>query len=313
MKLTVMDTLSPAGKDPRRWVTPEALNVAPQLAGQPLATPLRRALAIGVDLALIALLSDVGGFWLVAGLALVALLLRGPFAGKRKRVVVGWIFAGVLGLLALQEAWDDWGPNREAHRKEQAAEAAAERQADLADAAAEAAAGAAETSASAPGLSDAQRIERLQAEIAELRKPHPFKWREQLNRLIDSVGVSFGWGVVYFSLLPAWWNGQTLGKKLFHLRIVELTGKPLTVMRCLRRYGGYAAGMATGGLGFLQALRDVNRQGIQDRVAHTVVLDLRAAPREVPQAQGAVAAAEPPDTAETAEASTRAEPPDQAL
>ena len=48
-------------------------------------------------------------------------------------------------------------------------------------------------------------------------------------------------------------------------------------MRSLRRYGGYAAGMATGGLGFLQALWDLNRQGIQDRVAHTVVIDLRRA------------------------------------
>jgi hypothetical protein len=50
------------------------------------------------------------------------------------------------------------------------------------------------------------------------------------------------------------------------------------VMRCLKRYGGYAAGMATGGLGFTQMLWDPNRQGIQDKAAHTVVLDLRAAP-----------------------------------
>jgi uncharacterized RDD family membrane protein YckC len=85
-----------------------------------------------------------------------------------------------------------------------------------------------------------------------------------------------GWGIVYFSLLPAWWNGQTLGKKLLRLRVIELTGKPLTVMRSLRRYGGYAAGMATGGIGFAQALWDVNRQAIQDRVAHTVVVDLRS-------------------------------------
>ena len=126
-------------------------------------------------------------------------------------------------------------------------------------------------------MSDAQRIEMLQDQIAELRKPRPLKWRQQFDHVIDAVGVSFGWGIVYFSLLPAWWNGQTLGKKLFRLRTIELTGRPLTVMRCLRRYGGYAAGMATGGLGFMQALWDVNRQGIQDRVAHTVVIDLRRA------------------------------------
>jgi uncharacterized RDD family membrane protein YckC len=92
------------------------------------------------------------------------------------------------------------------------------------------------------------------------------------------LGASFGWGIVYFSLLPAFWNGQTLGKRLLRLQVVELTGQPMTVMRCLRRYGGYAAGMATGGLGFAQALWDVNLQGIQDRTAHTVVIDLR--PRE---------------------------------
>lgn len=251
-----------------RWVNAEPLNVAPQLVGLALASPQRRALAMGVDLALIALLSDVGGFWLVCGLALVMLLLRGRGVTARKRVVAGWIFAAVLGLLALQEAWDNLGPNRAVHRAEALAEAQAEATA--------AAAAAAALAASAPGLSDAQRIEKLEAQIAELKKPRPFQWREQLDRLIESVGISFGWGIVYFSLLPVWWGGQTLGKKLLKLRIVELTGRPLNVMRCLRRYGGYAAGMATGGLGFLQLLWDPNRQGIQDRVAHTVVVDLRA-------------------------------------
>jgi hypothetical protein len=46
-------------------------------------------------------------------------------------------------------------------------------------------------------------------------------------------------------------------------------------MRSLKRYGGYAAGLATGGLGLLQVLWDPNRQGLQDKAAHTVVLDLR--------------------------------------
>jgi uncharacterized RDD family membrane protein YckC len=270
-------------QDQRRWLTPEPLNVAPQLVGLPLATPVRRALAMGLDLAFIALLSGVGGFWLVCGLVLVALLLRGRRSITRKRVAAGWVFAGVLALLAAQEAWDDWGPDRAVNQ----AKAAAERAADAADedaddAKIEAAANGASAAASAPQLSDALRIAQLQAQIAELRKPRPFKWREQLERVTASVGVSFGWGIVYFSLLPAWWSGQTLGKKLFHLRIVELTGRPLSVMRCLRRYGGYAAGMATGGLGFLQALWDPNRQGIQDRVAHTVVVDLRGAPRAAP-------------------------------
>ena len=66
------------------------------------------------------------------------------------------------------------------------------------------------------------------------------------------------------------WDAEVL-----RLRVVELTGAPMTVMRCLRRYGGYAAGMATGGVGFAQMLWDPNRQAVQDRTAHTAVIDLR--------------------------------------
>ena len=83
------------------------------------------------------------------------------------------------------------------------------------------------------------------------------------------------WG--YMVLLESLWSGQTVGKRLFGLRVVELTGKPLTLMTSFGRYGGYAAGMATGGLGFAQVLWDANRQAVQDKLAHTVVVDLRRA------------------------------------
>ena len=72
-----------------------------------------------------------------------------------------------------------------------------------------------------------------------------------------------------------------MGKKIVRIQVLELTGKPMTVMRCLKRYGGYAAGMATGGLGFAQMLWDPNRQTLQDKAAHTAVVDLRA-PRLLP-------------------------------
>jgi hypothetical protein len=70
---------------------------------------------------------------------------------------------------------------------------------------------------------------------------------------------------------------------------VELTGRPLGLMTCFGRYGGYAAGLATGGMGLLQVLWDPNRQAVQDKLAHTVVIDLRAprapagAPEESPR------------------------------
>ena len=262
--------------DPRRWITPEPLNVAPQLIGLPLATPQRRAMAMAVDLIVVALLSGVSGFWLVGGLLLVVLQLNSQRGGRtRWRMVAGWTFAALLALLAFQEARDQW--QHRGGRTPAPAVAAwdADDDSDIADAADMPASSA--SAAARP--SDAQRIARLEAALAEARRP--LSTREQLDRWLDSVGASFGWGFVYFSLLPAWWGGQTLGKKLFGLQIVELTGQPMTVMRCLKRYGGYAAGMATGGLGFLQLIWDPNRQGIQDRTAHTVVVDRRAASRPV--------------------------------
>ena len=42
--------------DKLRWITPEPLNMPPELVGLPLAHPGRRALAMGLDLILLALL-----------------------------------------------------------------------------------------------------------------------------------------------------------------------------------------------------------------------------------------------------------------
>lgn len=251
--LTPLQTRRP---DKPRWIMPEPLNVAPALVGLPLAHPGRRALAMGLDLILLALLSGVSGFWLLGGLVLVVVQLRSQRGSTtKKRRVVGWLGAGVLALLAFQEARTDWTDRDD----EPVAQVAA--------------ASVAAPSAPAPAASADARIQQLEAELAEARKPVPL--RRQVNQWLESVGATFGWGIVYFSLLPAWWGGQTVGKKIARIQVLELTGKPMTVMRCLKRYGGYAAGMATGGLGFAQMLWDPNRQALQDKAAHTAVVDLR--------------------------------------
>ena len=101
-------------------------------------------------------------------------------------------------------------------------------------------------------------------------------WLGEPPHWTENLGLSVGWAMVYFTLVPYWLHGQTLGKKLFGLQVVELTGRPLTLLLCFSRYGGYAAGLATGTFGFFQILWDPNRQAIQDKIAHTVVLDCRA-------------------------------------
>jgi uncharacterized RDD family membrane protein YckC len=254
------------GRDARR-IAPEHLNVAPTLVGLPLARPRARALAMGVDLIVVALLAGVSGLWLLAGLLLVVLQL-GSVRSAASRPHLGWLGAGLIALLVLHQAWTDW------HRPPEP-QAPPARMAAPPDPSREAPA-----PAPTPGAAE-RRIRALEAELEALR--HPPGWRQQLDHLIDAAGLSFGWGIVYFSLLPAWWSGQTVGKKLLRLRVVELTGQPMTVMRCLKRYGGYAASMATGGLGFAQMLWDVNGQALQDKAAHTAVIDLRADAASAPK------------------------------
>ncbi len=203
----------------------------------------------------------------------MALQLRSEGAnGSRLRRGAGWALVALFALLAAREVWLGWR-DRQAE-KPPAAVAAVKDAEDEKDAAAQ-------LHEIGKGLPDAERIRLLEAAVVSLaknQKPKAGSFGDELERLVDAVGASFGWGVVYFSLLPAFWPGQTIGKKLFKLQVVELTGKPMNVMRSLKRYGGYAAGMATGGLGFTQLLWDPNRQAIQDRAAHTVVIDLRAPP-----------------------------------
>ena len=69
----------------------------------------------------------------------------------------------------------------------------------------------------------------------------------------------------------SWWKGQTIGKRLLRVRVLRLDGGPITWWVAFERAGGYAAGLATGFLGFLQVFWDANRQMIHDRIVGTVV------------------------------------------
>ena len=268
------------------WVRPEALNVTPDLLGAPLAPHGRRVLAMGVDVAVVGLLSTTGMFWIVAGIgALLVQLRRPPPNRPRSRAVLMWVALAVLVAMAVSH-----GENWYEHRNDPPRAESAKDDGDDDDAVVATGSAASAASANATEVAlhaaqkaqerDAARIRDLEAQLAEARKPRPIQWRDDAMRQLHKLGLRFGWATAYFSLLPFWWKGQTVGKRLFGLRVVELTGKPLGLMTCFGRYGGYAAGLATGGMGFLQVLWDANRQAVEDKLAHTVVVDLRG-PRAV--------------------------------
>ena len=292
---------APKKFDPRAWVTPDDLNVAPSLLGLPLATPRQRLLAMAVDLGLLALANQMGNFWLLlaAGLALWLWLRqhrpevfgRSRWLSARKAATGprpwGWLWVAVFATSGLVQAWHDAGVQPEAQPVASVAFPADAASAAASAASASSAASAASAAAAVPAGSEgeeshdrqARRIARLEAQLERARAPLFYALHEEFSYWVDKIGLSYFWGAIYFTLLPLLWPGQTPGKRLLGLRVVELTAKRLTPLILFKRFGGYAAGLATGGTGFVQLIWDSNRQAIQDKTAHTVVIDARSQAR----------------------------------
>lgn len=106
-------------------------------------------------------------------------------------------------------------------------------------------------------------------ELAEASGGGLFGW---VRDRLDELGFGFGWAALYMTVFLSWWNGQTVGKRLMGVRVVRLDGEPITWWTAFERAGGYAAGLATGLLGFAQVWWDANRQTIHDRIVGTVVV-----------------------------------------
>jgi uncharacterized RDD family membrane protein YckC len=107
---------------------------------------------------------------------------------------------------------------------------------------------------------------------AELEAEQEKGLRSTITNLLDEFGLGLGWSGLYFTFLTGFFRGRTPGKRLLNVRIVRLDGKPLGYWVSFERFGGYAASLFTGFEGFLRILWDPNRQGLEDKLAETVVV-----------------------------------------
>jgi uncharacterized RDD family membrane protein YckC len=254
-------TPAPAG------VSIEILRVDPGLAGRRLAARWQRVVAMAIDGVALAALSLLAGpvLGFCTGLTIAALGGREVSTARIWRLF-RWIFwllgSGVmvtsallmLGRPILRTAAFNLDPAilQEAGRS-----------------------GAALPPAPTYGQLEAY-AKRLAAENQRLRESvRGSSWLNVVADFSRTFGLTFGWAGVYFTLCTAWGRGRTLGKFLVGTRVVRLDGRALTTMDTFTRYGGYAAGLATGLIGFARLLWDPNRQAIEDKIAWTVVLRSR--------------------------------------
>jgi hypothetical protein len=304
-----METTASAQRDPRSIVTPDAFELSEALLGTQLAPPGRRFAALMIDLLVIGAITAVTrSFALVLGVVAAGFLMR---AGLKRTPVTGSVFGramrlsvGCLGVfIAILTAvvWASCGIDFDRDDDDGAAPS-------LASSLNGGAAGAAgadsiiarllpeevEIAAPAPteiaGEVAADTLAALQDRIARLERTNRrqasdleqteealadatsgglFNW---LRSFVDELGFGFGWASLYLTVALSWSNGQTVGKRMLGLRVLRLDGKPITWWIAFERAGGYAAGFATGLLGFAQVFWDANRQGIHDRIVGTVVV-----------------------------------------
>ncbi len=281
--------IEPLAGDPRSIVTPDAFSVTPDLLGTPLAEPWRRFAALMVDLVLIGFLQLLGWRILggIVGLTLFRMATRRPdgtAGGPVRKIALGCAGTFVL-MLAIGITFL---PSILRNASERVDIPIAVQIGDSVVGGAERAAPAnvAELVEELVDVADDvrdrdQRIADLEEQLAEAEAPSTlFAW---IRDAADEAGLVFGWGTIYLTLFLALWGGRTPGKKLFGTRVVRLNGQPLGLYMSLERAGGYAAGLATGLLGFAQVWWDPNRQAIHDKIAETVVVREGMAKRSIGQ------------------------------
>jgi len=113
--------------------------------------------------------------------------------------------------------------------------------------------------------------------------PLEFTWRRYVLHQHDIHDMNWDFHekgnivvmVLYWGLLNYFWNGRTVGKWIARTRVMSLTSERIGLWQSIERALGYGAAILEGSLGFWQFFWDRNRQCAQDRLAETIVVDVR--------------------------------------
>lgn len=264
---------SPAPK-PKRAAAAFKLEVArvdPALEGRPLAAHWQRVVGMAIDLVFVSGISVLTGPPLALGMGATIVSLGGRnVSPTRAWAVVRWVFIALGAAIMVAAAFMMAGrplvrPGAfHLAAKAPAATVLAPVELPLV------------SSKDDLRRANAQlqgQVEALRTENTQLRATiRGSSWLNAASDFSRTFGLTFGWAGVYFTLSLAWLGGRTPGKWIVGTRVVRLDGRPLTTLDAFTRYGGYAAGLATGLIGFARVLWEPNRQAIEDKIAWTVVV-----------------------------------------
>jgi hypothetical protein len=242
---------------PTRLLSAIPLRVVPALVGRPLASPLRRAAALAVDLAVVAVPSvAVAVAAALAGLAvsepqalgaLRTLFLHGRSVGPAERHAAMRDLAPMLVRLeaeglppAVRDAVSTGNLDRAADELDNRTIVFA---------------------LSPPEYGQPPLAERsVRVQVAQL-----------IPETVRGVAL-YGVAALYFGVLTRGRKQATLGKRVAGIRVVRLDGERLTLLESLERFVGYLHIPGSLGLSLLYLWHDPNRRLPHDRIANTAVV-----------------------------------------
>jgi len=255
-----------------RTVRPENLMVAASVLGKLLAEPWRRLVAMCIDLTVIGMLSFLSGPWLgMATGALLMVLFGNSSAAPLPQKAIRWL-CRILGVTIVTLSILVFGRGALVRTDGLHLDIITGRAPSAANR---------ETVWVSPDATPREILaanEKLQKQVTELKVENEelqaarASWVYQARGLANALGVTFGWSGVYFTLVAGTFRGRTLGKRLVGIRPAKTDGTDFTFFDAFLRHGGYVAGVAMGLMGFLKILWEPNRQGVEDRIAGTVVI-----------------------------------------
>lgn len=257
-------------QETKQILTPFAFEIDKSLFGLPLSVPWKRGVALLIDFILVAILAETPGELLAFVAALTFFKIgskkRAEKMGKKRGLgkllfrILGVFMLFVMLISTVPEMIDSVINQNEQSKTDKTSSALAvpKNEIDI------------ETP-----LTKEMNATKLSTVNEHSNDTMIYRGVEWAKGIINDLGLSFGWAALYFSVFTAMWNGQTPGKKLLKIRVIQLDGTPLSVWDSFGRYGGYGAGLATGLLGFLQIYWDPNRQAIHDKISSTIVIDLK--------------------------------------
>ena len=146
------------------------------------------------------------------------------------------------------------------------------------------------------GISKLKQDERVQkimrGDGSDFEKMEPQLEKKQDSEA-ETITSDIAIPVLYFGLLGWRGKGRTPGKRLMKIKVVSLTNHEIGWWQSIERALGYGASLLEGGFGFVQFWLNRNRMCVHDRIAETIVVDVRMRKNE--------AAADAADASDTAE------------